>query len=154
MHLGFHRPLKAFALLILQAFSRACSTRDGGFPVLAVRYLEIPVHDLDRGIDFYAFVFAAKLERQLIDGYAMAHFPSLGDRRGADVTLVQGDVYVPSKSGVIVYFHVPDIDAVLARVVQRGAAVLYAKKEVSPGTWVAEFEDSEGYRIALSQRDE
>jgi hypothetical protein len=28
------------------------------------------------------------------------------------------------------------------------------KKEVAPGTWVAEFEDSEGNRVALSQTSE
>ena len=119
-----------------------------------VRYLEIPVNDIDRAVDFYEFVFGVVLKREVVDGYSMAHFPSLGDRRGADISLAQGDVYVPSKSGAIVYFHVPNIDAVISLAVGRGAAVLYAKKEVSSGTWVAEFEDSEGNRIALSQRDE
>ena len=122
--------------------------------MFGVRYLEIPVNDIDRAIAFYEFVFGIELERAVVDGYAMAHFPSLGDGGGADVTLAQGDVYVPSKAGAIVYFHVPDIDAVMSRATERGAAVLYAKKEVSEGTWVAEFEDSEGNRIALSQRSE
>ena len=122
--------------------------------MFGVRYLEIPVNDIDRAIAFYEFVFGIELERAVVDGYAMAHFPSLGDGGGADVTFAQGDVYVPSKAGAIVYFHVPDIDAVMSRATERGAAVLYAKKEVSEGTWVAEFEDSEGNRIALSQRSE
>lgn len=120
--------------------------------MIGVRYFEIPVNDIDRAVEFYEFVFGVELERAVVDGYSMAHFPSLGDGRGADVTLAKGDVYVPSKSGAIVYFHVPDIEAVMSRAVARGAAVLYARKEVAPGTWVAEFEDSEGNRIALSQR--
>ncbi len=122
--------------------------------MVEVRYLEIPVTDIDRAVAFYEAVFELKLERATVDGYAMAHFPSLGERLGADVTLAQGDVYVPSKAGTIVYFHVPDIDAVISRATARGATVLYPKKAVSPETWVAEFEDSEGNRIALSQRDE
>lgn len=119
-----------------------------------VRYLEIPVNDIDRAVAFYEAVFDVKLDRTTVDGYAMAHFPSLGERLGADVTLAKGDVYVPSKHGAIVYFHVADIDAVMSRATARGATVLYAKEEVKAGTWVAEFEDSEGNRIALSQRDD
>lgn len=117
-----------------------------------VRYLEIPVADLERAMAFYAFVFGIELQRETVDGYAMAHFPSLAEDRGADVSLAQGDVYVPSRSGPIVYFDVADLDAVLGRAVARGAAVLYPKKAVGPNAWIAEFEDSEGNRIALSQR--
>lgn len=116
-----------------------------------VRYLEIPVSDIERAVEFYEFVFGVELERVVVDGYEMAHFPALGDAKGAEVTLAQGDVYIPSKTGAIVYFHVPDIDAVMSRAAQRGAETLYAKKEVKPGTWIAEFEDSEGNRVALSQ---
>jgi uncharacterized protein len=102
--------------------------------MVAVRYLEIPVADIDRAVSFYEAVFGVELERVILDGYAMAHFPSLGGGVGADVTLAQGDVYVPSKTGTIVYFHVADIDAVMSCATARGAAVLYAKKEVAPGT--------------------
>jgi hypothetical protein len=122
--------------------------------VFGVRYLEIPVSDIERAVDFYEFVFGVELERVVVDGYEMANFPTLGDGKGADVTLAQGDVYIPSKTGAIVYFHVPDIDAVMSRAADRGAETLYAKKEVAPGTWVAEFEDSEGNRVALSQSSE
>jgi predicted enzyme related to lactoylglutathione lyase len=122
--------------------------------VLGVKYLEIPVRDIERAVRFYEFVFGVELERALVDGYAMAHFPTPGDGKGAEVALAQGDVYVPSKAGVIVYFHVADIDAVMSRASERGAATLYTKKEVSPGVWVAEFEDAEGNRVALSQTSE
>ncbi len=122
--------------------------------MVEVRYLEVPVTDIDRAVEFYEAVFEVELKRETVDGYVMAHFPSLGERVGADVTLAQGDVYVPSKSGAIVYFSVKDIDAVLSRATSRGAMILYEKKEVFPGAWVAEIEDSEGNRIALSERGE
>lgn len=121
--------------------------------MFGVRYLEIPVRDIERAVDFYEFVFGVQLERVVVDGYEMAHFPTLGDGKGADITLAQGDVYVPSKTGVIVYIHVPNIDAVMSRAAERGAETLFAKKEVALNTWVAEFEDSEGNRVALSQTD-
>lgn len=154
MRTFFARIMQSLLFIVVVTTAPGCTVRNGGHAVFGVRYLEVPVSDIKRAVEFYEFVFDVKLERVVVDGYAMAHFPTLGDGRGADVTLAQGDVYVPSKTGVIVYFHVPDIDAVMSRAAERGAATLYAKKEVSPGTWVAEFEDSEGNRVALSQRNE
>jgi uncharacterized protein len=119
--------------------------------MISVRYLEIPVAQLDRAIEFYQAVFLVRLERIEVDGYLMARFPPVGDGSGADVALAQGDVYLPSRSGPIVYFHVDDIDAVLRRARARGGKILLAKKDIGSAGFVAEFEDSEGNRIALSQ---
>lgn len=151
MHFIFVKFLKSLLLVSIVAASLGCSTGNGGNAVFGVRYLEIPVSDIERAVDFYQFVFGVELERVVIDGYKMAHFPTVSDGKGADVTLAQGDVYIPSRTGAIVYFHVADIDAVMSRATERGAQTLYKKKEVAPGTWVAEFEDSEGNRVALSQ---
>jgi len=157
-HRGFvcRHPFKAMQLLAMLALPLAasgCSVQHRSHPVVEVRYLEIPVRDIDRAVAFYEAVFTVTLERVTVDGYAMAHFPTHEGQQGADVTLAQGDVYVPTKSGVIVYFSVASIDAVIARAKQHGSSLLYDKKEVAPGLWVAEFEDSEGNRIALSERD-
>ena len=154
MHSVFTKFVQSLLLASLAAALFGCAARNGGNAVFGVRYLEIPVSDIERAVDFYEFVFGVELERVVVDGYEMAYFPTLGDGKGADVTLAKGDVYIPSKTGAIVYFHVPDIDAVMSRAADRGAETLYAKKEVAPGTWVAEFEDSEGNRVALSQSSE
>ena len=63
--------------------------------------------------------------------------------------MAKGDVYVPAKTGPILYFGVADIDAVLARAPANGGKILYPKKDVGAFGTVAEFEDSEGNRIAL-----
>lgn len=115
-----------------------------------IAYVEIPVTDLDRAIGFYEAVFQLELERQEIDGYAMALFPA-GDGRGAAAALAKGDVYVPSRTGPILYFHTGSIDATLARAMERGATILYPKKDVGAYGFVAEFADSEGNRIAVTQ---
>lgn len=83
-----------------------------------------------------------------VDGYDMALFPGDPAPTGA---LVKGDVYVPGKAGPILYFAVADIDAVMARAKAAGGRVLYPKKDIGANGWVAEFQDSEGNRIALSQ---
>lgn len=117
-----------------------------------IRYVEIPVTDLERAMGFYAAVLDLTFERRRVDGYDMALFPFADGAPGASGALAKGDVYVPSKTGAIVYFAVADIDTALARARARGAAVLYPKTAVGEGAqaaFVAEIEDSEGNRLAL-----
>lgn len=119
-------------------------------PANPIAYVEMPVTDMDRAIAFYADVLGFDFERQTIDCYDMALFPAAEGAPGASGALVKGDVYVPGKNGPIVYFRVADIDAVLKRARARGAKILYDKKDVGAFGYVAEVEDSEGNRIALS----
>ena len=116
-----------------------------------VLHFEIPVTDIDRAVAFYEGVFGFELRRERVDGYEMAFFPRSDASPGASGALALGDVYKPSKKGAIIYFDVTDIDAVLARATDRGAKTLYDKKDIGDAGFVAEFEDSEGNRIALSQ---
>lgn len=116
-----------------------------------IAYVEIPVTDMDRAVAFYTAVFGTDFERQVIDGYEMALFPA-SDGAGATAALAKGDVYRPSKEGAIVYFRVGDIRAVMARAEAAGGAVLYPVKDVGEFGLVGEIADSEGNRIALSQR--
>ncbi len=115
-----------------------------------VFHFEIPVTDMNRAIGFYETVFGFKLRRETVDGYDMAFFPRTEGAPGASGSLAKGDVYVPSKTGPIIYFDVPDIDAVLDRARKQGATILYPKKFIGDAGYVAEVEDSEGNRIALS----
>ena len=116
-----------------------------------VFHFEIPVTDMDRAVAFYEGVFGFHLRRERIDGYEMALFPRSDTSPGASGALALGDAYKPSKEGVILYFDVADIDAVLARATERGAKTLYEKKDIGEEGFVAEFEDSEGNRLALTQ---
>jgi predicted enzyme related to lactoylglutathione lyase len=115
-----------------------------------VYHFEIPVADMDRAIQFYEDVLGYKLTRQEIDGYEMAFFPRADGKPGASGALAKGDVYVPSKSGTIIYFDVPDIDTILEKATAQGAKILYPKKSIGEAGYVAEIEDSEGNRIALN----
>lgn len=116
-----------------------------------VVHFEIPVSDMDRAIDFYEFPFGLELTPRDVDGYRMAFFPRGEGRPGASGALAMGDVYKPSKQGVILYFEVPDIDVVLQRAQARGGRQLYPKTDIGEAGLVAEIEDSEGNRIALAQ---
>jgi len=118
----------------------------------AMTYFEIPVTDMDRAVQFYTSVFGVSLTREIVDGYDMALFPPAEDGRGASGALAKGDVYVPSKTGAILYFRVASIDDILARGTAAGADILYPKKDIGELGCVAEIEDSEGNRIALTEQ--
>jgi uncharacterized protein len=116
-----------------------------------VFYFEIPVADMDRAVAFYEGLLETKLERDTVDGYEMARFPFVEGAAGATGALAKGDVYRPSKNGAIVYFHVDDIKAAVAKAQAMGRPVLYPVKDIGEAGFVAEIEDSEGNRLALSQ---
>jgi uncharacterized protein len=116
-----------------------------------VFYFEIPVTDMDRAIVFYEELFGFKLDREIVDGYDMAQFPFAKDGAGATGALAKGDVYRPSKNGPIIYFHVDDIKATMAKAKKLGRPVLYPIKDAGAAGLVAEIEDSEGNRLALNQ---
>lgn len=119
-----------------------------------VFHFEIPITDMDRAIAFYQTVFEFELHREQVDGYEMAFFPRDDGRPGASGALAKGYVYKPSHSGTIVYFDVPDIDAVFARTIAAGSRILYEKTDLGAAGFVGEIEDSEGNRIALTQARE
>ncbi|SIS79225.1 hypothetical protein SAMN05421786_102127 [Chryseobacterium ureilyticum] len=117
-----------------------------------VVYFEIPVHNLERAEKFYSDVFNFSFEKEIIDHYEMALFPFEEKNSGITGALAKGDVYKPSKNGIIIYFKTENIDATLEKVLQQGGKILYPKRiDEKYGFAVAEIEDSEGNRIALHE---
>jgi predicted enzyme related to lactoylglutathione lyase len=142
----------ALSACAMQPEARVNRAEATSVTVNPVHYFEIPVSDLDRAIGFYSMVFGYRLERTVVDGHEMALFPGADGGSGASGALAQGDVYVPSVNGAIIYFSVDDIDPVLLRATSLGAEILYPKKSIGAQGFVAEIRDSEGNRIALHAR--
>lgn len=117
-----------------------------------VGYFEIPVNDLDRAIGFYEKVFGYDFERATVDGNEMAWFPLDENAPGISGALAKGESYVPSTAGTLVYFSTDDINQTLDKANASGGKTLYPKTSIGELGWVAEFEDSEGNRIALHSR--
>ncbi|MCH5720548.1 VOC family protein [Niabella hibiscisoli] len=115
-----------------------------------VVYFEIPVNDMDRAIHFYRTVFQFDFVKEMIDGNEMASFPFADDYAGISGALAKGAIYQPTKNGALIYFSTNNIDEALKRVIENGGHILYPTTNNGIGL-VAEFEDSEGNRIALSQ---
>ena len=115
-----------------------------------IAHVEIPVRDLERAMKFYAAVLDIEFESvQQIHGSRMAFFPFEPGKDGASGALCQGDVYVPTHDGGIIYFGVEDIDAALETAVSLGSEILFEKIALATGGFVAEISDGEGNRIAL-----
>ncbi len=115
-----------------------------------VMYFEIPVNDMDRAMTFYAAVFNVEFDKEIIDNNEMALFPFADERSGISGALAKGEIYKPTKDGVVIYFRTENIDTTLQSATAHGGEILYPKTDNGIG-FVAEFEDTEGNRIALFQ---
>jgi uncharacterized protein len=117
-----------------------------GNPVV---YFEIPVTDINRATKFYHSVFGFAFLKDSIDHNEMALFPFEDGDSGISGALAKGSSYQPSKSGTLIYFSTTNMEKTLASVEQYGGKTLYPKTSIGNLGFVAEFEDSEGNRIAL-----
>ena len=115
-----------------------------------VVYFEIPVIDIDRAIMFYKAVFNFDFEKEIIDHNEMALFPFSDENTGISGALAKGEIYKPTIDGVLIYFSTVNIDETLKLANSNSGQILYPKTDNGIG-FVAEFEDSEGNRIALYQ---
>ena len=115
-----------------------------------VVYFEIPVIDMDRATKFYSNVFNFKFDTTIIDNNEMALFPFTQENSGISGALAKGEIYKPTKDGVLIYFNTANMDETLRLANTNGGKILYPKTDNGIGL-VAEFEDTEGNRIALYQ---
>jgi hypothetical protein len=115
-----------------------------------VVYFEIPVTDMDRAIKFYSAVFHFEFEKETIDNNEMALFPFSDEYSGISGALAKGEIYKPTKDGVVIYFKTKNIDETLKLATLNSGQILYPKTD-NGIVLVAEFEDTEGNRIALYQ---
>ncbi|NNC95800.1 MAG: VOC family protein [Chitinophagales bacterium] len=116
-----------------------------------VVYFEIPVKDIDRAIEFYKSVFNFTFERAIVDENKIALFPFIKENTGITGALAMGEIYKPTNDGVVIYFKTEHIDKTLRMAIESGGQMLYPKTSNGDLGFVAEFEDSEGNRIALHQ---
>jgi len=79
----------------------------------------------------------------------MGFIPMDNNAYGAAGSLVKGEGYVPSLTGILVYFGVADIEVVLERIKHNGGKILLPKTSIGEYGFIARFEDSEGNRVAL-----
>lgn len=118
-----------------------------------INWFEIPAADINRAVKFYSKVFAIGTMQQLdLGGLKMAFFPV--EQGGIGGALCQGEWYVPSGNGVVIYLNGgDDLSIPLSNVEAAGGSIVMPKKQVSEEYgFMALFMDSEGNRIALHSK--
>ncbi len=67
-------------------------------------------------------------------------------------TLIHIPQIKPSHDGTTVYFHVKGIDAALGQIAKAGGKTLVPRRDIGEYGFFAQFEDSEGNRVALHEQ--
>ncbi|MBO9555324.1 VOC family protein [Cellulomonas sp.] len=108
-----------------------------------ITHIDIPADDLDRAKAFYSGLFGWDInEVPGFEGYPMWQAPN--KISGGGFGLRDGNLQVPRS-----YVEVDSIDDALARVTELGGKTVQGKQEISPTSWWAVFEDSEGNQLGL-----
>ena len=116
--------------------------------VNALNWFEIPTSNLDRAMKFYNTIFGVELtSMETMPGYKMAMFPAEDGVGGA---LLQGEGYVPSTAGVLVYLNGGEnLSEVLDKVEGAGGKILVPKTDIGENGFFAHFLDTEGNKVGL-----
>ena len=112
-----------------------------------INFFEIPATDLERAKTFYEAVLKITMETVALGDTKLAFIP-----RGPAVggAVVQGEGYVPSQQGTLVYLNgTGDFEGILERVAQHGGRVVVPKTSIGEHGHIARFIDCEGNRVAL-----
>lgn len=116
-----------------------------------VNWFEIPVTDMDRAKAFYETVFDFEIAIKQMGNAKMGWFPFDHTAPGATGTLIENENYTPSYNGSLVYFSVPEIDDVIARVEAAGGKIVNPKFSIGEHGFSGHLEDTEGNRVGLHQ---
>ena len=114
----------------------------------ALNWFEIPASDYGRAEKFYNAIFATELVRMDgMEGYQMGMFPA---EDGVSGGVIEGEGYVPSAEGSLVYLNAgDDLSDVLARVEAAGGQVILPKTSIGENGFMAYFLDTEGNKVGL-----
>ena len=115
----------------------------------AINWFEIPAANLDRACTFYGNVLGIDVHKQEIMGTVMGFLHNGED--GVGGALVQGEGYVPTEDGALVYLNGgDDLSEPLAKVEAAGGSVVLPKTKISDEVgYFAIFKDSEGNKMAF-----
>jgi uncharacterized protein len=114
-----------------------------------INFIEIPVNDFERAVNFYTAILGLPIEPQEMFGTQMGFFPT--DGTNVSGALVKGDNYVPTKMGVVAYLNGGnDLNTVLEKITPAGGTVTVPKTKISDNAGcIAMFIDTEGNTMAL-----
>jgi uncharacterized protein len=114
----------------------------------AVSWFELPATELERAVAFYSTILGTRLgEIAEADDRRFAMFPAEDGVSGA---VVQGEGYVPSEEGALIFLNAGELlQPVVDRVEAAGGRVLLPRMDMGDWGVAAFIVDTEGNRVAL-----
>lgn len=114
-----------------------------------INWFEIPALDFGRAVTFYSKILNTEITETEMFGSKMGFLPSDGENISG--AIVQGEGYVPSADGTMVYLNGgEDLQNMLNLVEAQGGQVVASKTQISPKMgYFAIFLDTEGNKVAL-----
>lgn len=110
-----------------------------------ITHIDIPADDLDRAKGFYRGLFGWSInEVPGYEGYPMWQAPNKISGGGLASREMAGGLKAPRS-----YVEVDSIDDTLAKVTELGGKVTTEKAPISPTSWWAAFQDTEGNEMGL-----
>ena len=113
-----------------------------------VAFFEIPVENFERAVKFYESVLNVKMNAVCdCETEKMAFFPENGLPGAVSWT----KDFRPSKDGVLIHFHVEDMESAMTTIETNGGSIVRAKTKIEADGlgYFALFIDSEGNRVGL-----
>jgi len=118
--------------------------------MLQAVWIEIPVKNLERAIEFYRAVFGLEATEVADDGVRRTTTLYRGSETAAGISLNQTRDFEPSDRGPLVYlYNGENIDTVLPRVEPAGGKVTSGKTSMGQAGNLALVVDTEGNTLAL-----
>jgi uncharacterized protein len=108
-----------------------------------ITHIDIPVDDMERAKGFYSRAFGWSIAGPPgFEDYPMWRAPN--QISGGGFGQRGGKLLTPRS-----YIEVDSIDDTLAKIVELGGKVVQEKTEITPTSWWAAFEDTEGNQLGL-----
>ena len=96
----------------------------------SINWFEIPVADFERAKLFYSMIYNYEMPEQKMDQVKMGFFPL--EQGGIGGAIVQGEGYIPSEKGTLVYLNGGrDLNVILSRVVKAGGKPVIQKTKIT-----------------------
>ena len=112
-------------------------------------WVDIPISNLDRAIQFYTAVIGAQVTKEGGPGFAFGLLPHSGGDVGGCLYLPDAD-NAPSRVGPLIYLNAEGrLPQAIEAVTANGGHVLQAVHEIGPHGFRAIILDSEGNKMAL-----
>ena len=116
----------------------------------SINWFEIPVSDFARAKKFYETLYGAEVMEMSYPNGKYGMLPADMENGGIGGGLVEGEGFIPSDKGTIVYLNGgDDLSLPLSKVEAAGGKIIMPKTSIGGNGFMAHFIDTEGNRVAL-----